>query len=283
MIDEFDNRNPSEIITVKIYSEDDYFEDEYFSKISLGIKSVIGTRKTQQDTIFGQFNDTSGIAIVCDGMGGLQGGEKASETAVTMLAEDFFAEEEMEDVPAFFRKEAIKIDEAVSRLCDENGTLLEAGTTMVSVIIQEDKLFWLSIGDSKIYIIRDQEIITVNRLHNYRMTMDQMMQQGTMSEEEYQKKEKHAEALISFLGMGNVSLMDINPQGFELKDKDVILLSSDGLYRVLSDETIQGIVKKHMFNLQDAADALTEETTRRAVKSQDNTSVVLVQYHEEAF
>lgn len=278
---EYDNKNQAEIITVKLYSEDDIYEDEDFQRISVGISSILGTRKSQQDSVFGQFNEDTGIAIVCDGMGGLRGGELASQTAVRTLAHDFFAEQEIRNVPAFFKREAIKADQEVSALCDENGVPLEAGTTMVSVIIKDGELFWLSVGDSKIYIIRKDEIMCVNRLHNYRMTMDELLAQGQMTLEEYHEKENQAEALISFIGMRGVSLMDRNPKGFKLQDNDIILLTSDGLYRLLEDGDILEIVRRNMFDMSRAAAALTEEASRRVVTSQDNTSVVLVRYLEE--
>lgn len=273
--------NQAEIITVKIYSEDEVFEDEDYQRISYGKCSVLGTRKNQQDSVFSEFKNQAGIAIVCDGMGGLQGGELASQIAAETLATDYFDQKEIENVPEFFRQEAIKTDQAVADLCDENGELLEAGTTLVSVIIQNGELFWLSVGDSKIYIIRKNEIMCVNRLHNYRMTMDEMLENNQITIDEYKEKEKQAEALISFIGMRNVSLMDINPRGFRLQDNDIILLSSDGLYRLLDDETIKEIIKRNMFDMDKAAKSLIDEAEKRVVHSQDNTSVVVVRYLEE--
>ena len=83
---------------------------------------------------------------------------------------------------------------------------------MVAAIVEKDELYWLSVGDSKIYIIRGEEIISVCREHNYRLTLDQRLEQGQLTQEEYAAEEYRAEALISYLGMGNVSLMDVNAQ-----------------------------------------------------------------------
>lgn len=273
--------NQSKIITVRLNPEDDFYDDEDFQRISVGSYSVIGTRKSQQDSLFGQFGEDRGIAVVCDGMGGLQGGEVASQTAVTALVRDYFAQPEIENVPEFFQKEAYKVDQMVGELKGADGELLEAGTTLVSIIIKKDELFWLSVGDSKIYIIRGDEILCVNRLHNYRMTMDEQLRQGQITRAEYRDKEKQAEALISFIGMRNVSLMDINSKGFKLQDNDIILLTSDGLYRLLPDGDILEIIKRNMFDMSRAARALVEEAGKRVTYSQDNTSVVVVRYLEE--
>lgn len=275
-----DDMNQSDIITVQ-NENDDYFEDEEIQKIMVGTSSIIGHRKIQQDTIFGQFDENGGIGIVCDGMGGLEGGEKASALAARTLAEDYFNSVPISNVPAFFRREGQKIDGIVSRLTDERGNDMDAGTTMVAAIIQDDILHFLSIGDSRIFFIRNDAIQPLNELHNYRLTMDRMMKEGSMSMAEYKKKGKQAEALISFLGMGDMALMDIKT--IQLKDQDRILLCSDGLYRALSEDVILEVLNYHKFDMQMAAQALTDEASRRSKRGQDNTSVVLIQYNNLSF
>ena len=275
-----DDMNQSDIITVQ-NENDDYFEDEEIQKIMVGTSSIIGHRKMQQDTIFGQFDENGGIGIVCDGMGGLEGGEKASALAARTLAEDYFNSVPISNVPAFFRREGQKIDGIVSRLTDERGNDMDAGTTMVAAIIQDDILHFLSIGDSRIFFIRNDAIQPLNELHNYRLTMDRMMKEGSMSMAEYKKKGKQAEALISFLGMGDMALMDIKT--IQLKDQDRILLCSDGLDRALSEDVILEVLNYHKFDMQMAAQALTDEASRRSKRGQDNTSVVLIQYNNLSF
>ena len=73
--------------------------------------------------------------------------------------------------------------------------------------------------------------------------------------------------------------MDINPRAYPLKDGDMILLASDGLYRSLNEEEILTIVRKNERNMQHAAEALTAAVTGR--KKQDNTSVVILRYTME--
>lgn len=268
----------AEIETERVYQEEDYIQEVQL--VQMGLSSILGTRKSQQDSIFGQFNGDSGIAIVCDGMGGLKGGERASQTAVEQLATDYFNSQPIENIPQFLEQEAYIVDEVVSDLQDESGRRLDGGTTMVSVIIQEGKMHWLSVGDSKIYIIRNHEIVTVNRLHNYRLTMERMLKEGTMTREEYAGQEKKAEALISYMGMGNVSLMDINPEPFMLQNQDKVLLASDGLYKSLTDDMIMQVIQNNPYDVQQAAESLTASALKYARRGQDNTSVVLLYYNK---
>lgn len=279
------NNNQSEIMTEKIYSEDDFFDDDNLQQIVFGKSSVLGTRKSQQDSLFAHFQDGRGIGIVCDGMGGLQGGERASQTAVSILSGAYQSLGKIDDIPAFLQQAAVGADHEVAALCDDTGRPLDAGTTLVSVVIQDKVLYWLSIGDSKIYFIRGNEVQCVNRLHNYRMTLENMKNSGQITEEEFQQRasENQAEALISYVGMQNVALMDISPRGLTLQDGDTVVLCSDGLYRLLSDTQIRDIIKQNMFDMQKAAQALTDAATRKAQaarRAQDNTSVVVVRYQE---
>lgn len=249
------------------------FPDEN-QPLKIGLSSIIGTRKSQQDSIFGYVNGTKALTIVCDGMGGLTGGELASRLAVECLMKEWFAGEEIADIPVFLEQAALKADEQVFAQKDEMGNSLEAGTTIVAAIVRGRELYWLSVGDSRIYIIRGNEMVAVNRKHNYRMTLNRKLKRGEITKEEYAAEEYRAEALISYLGMGNVSLMDVNQKPFLLEDGDIVVLSSDGLYKSLSEEEIFELVRMNEGNMQEAAEALTKAAMGKGKAKQDNTSVV---------
>ncbi len=265
--------------TLKIIDEDNLEDiDEEEDGVTVAVSSILGTRKSQQDTVFGQYEDDIGIGIVCDGMGGLNGGERASALAVETLASAYYNSMPISDYASFFREQAVIADKLVAELTDDKGRKMGGGTTMVAATISEGRLFFLSVGDSRIYRISGGKIDALNRLHNYRMTMDAKLEEGTMTMDQYKQEEKEAESLISFIGMGNVSLMDINKEGLELKNRDVILLCSDGLYKALSEDEIKDIISKHTFDMKDAAEELTKACMNRRRRKQDNTSVVLMQY-----
>lgn len=249
------------------------------SGIEVGTSSVIGSRKTQQDAVFGYGANGWAIGIVCDGMGGLCGGEVASRVALKSLADAWFTQRDVADIPGFLRREAISADEKVYLQEAPDGRRLEAGTTMVAVIVRQGELYWLSVGDSKLYFIRGQELLSLNIEHNYRLELNTMLRQGKITAQEYAAEEYRAEALTSYVGMGDLSLMDISPRGYPLRDGDILLLASDGLYRSLSEEEILTTVRKNETQMQQAADALTAAVAGR--KKQDNTSVVLLRYGKE--
>lgn len=246
------------------------------SRVEVGTASIIGSRKSQQDAVFGYASGGCAMGIVCDGMGGLCGGEVASRVALESLADAWFAQPDVSDIPDFFRREAVCADQKVYEQENADGKRLHAGTTIVAVIIKNGALHWLSVGDSKLYFIRGKEILSLNVEHNYRMELNTLLRQGRMTAQQYEAEEYRAEALTSYLGIGNLSMMDISAKPYPLKNGDVILLASDGLYRSLNEEEILAIVTKNSRNMQQAAEALTGAV--KGIKKQDNTSVVIMQY-----
>ena len=246
------------------------------SQIEIGTASIIGTRKSQQDSVFGYESGGRAIGIVCDGMGGLSGGEVASRVALQSIADAWFAQTDVLNIPDFFRREAVCADEKVYLQEAADGKRLQAGTTVVAAIVQRNELYWLSVGDSKLYFIRGQEILSLNVEHNYRLELNKMLRQGKMTAQQYAAEEYRAEALTSYIGIGNLSMMDINKQPYLLHDGDIILLASDGLYRSLNEEEIISIINKNRQEMQKAAQALTAAVEGR--KKQDNTSVVILRY-----
>jgi len=253
-------------------------EDNRIPTVKIGMSSVMGTRKTQQDTVYAFSRDPLHLAVVCDGMGGLEGGEIASRMAAETLAADFLEMDETADISSFLRDEALRLDEQVWNLRGENGAFLDAGTTIVTTVIRGNELYWMSVGDSRIYQIRKGEITVLTREHNYRLTLDILLRQGRISREEYDRSQENAEALISYLGIGDLRLIDGNKRPILMEKGDKFLLCSDGLYRSMDKKQIMELLLRAPEEAGRAAQTLTASVMQRCQGKQDNTSVVLVTY-----
>lgn len=146
------------------------------------------------------------------------------------------------------------------------------------VVTKGNGMYFISAGDSRIYIVRDNDIQAINRDHNFRLQLDTMLRNGQITEKEYEMQENQAEALISYLGMGNISLTDSNTEPFYLEENDLILLCSDGLYKRLSNEQILDIVLDNQNSMQVIAERLNKVVMQLTQRNQDNTSVILLRY-----
>lgn len=241
-------------------------------------KSIVGTREYQQDAFYTCFNGETCLAVVCDGMGGAEHGEMASQCAIEILAKDYDTMTSMEDPYQFLRKEALKMDKAVYGLEDENGRRMDSGTTVVAVIARNSKIWWLSVGDSRIYVIRKSQFSPVNKEHNYRYKLDQQLKEHEITREEYQAEAVQAEALISYIGMNGLELIDQNSKPFEMQHMDRFLLCSDGLIKALGEEKVKEILMKHPLDINESVEELIDHVEKCGKKYVDNTTVVLLSY-----
>ena len=89
------------------------------------------------------------------------------------------------------------------------------------------------------YIFSDNELHCIVREHNYLLMLNELYTSGQITIEQYRHEQSDAEALISYLGMGNVSLMDTEERPLRLLSGDIVLICSDGLYKTLSDQQIE--------------------------------------------
>ena len=254
------------------------------SDVRIGAAMHIGARQYQQAALYvpkerqdDELKAKGYLCVLCDGMGGMQGGELASSLCVSKLASDFYDKDEESSEQDFLRNEIIALDEAVGSLRGADGNPLHAGTTLSCAVIKDGLLHWASVGDSHIYIIRGTEMVQVTRDHNYYLELTQSVMDGCLSQAEADQHPQR-ECLISFVGMGGIKLMDINPRPFVLREGDIVVLCSDGLYRTLSDNEILSYVKSYGDDIELLAHTLIADALDKHAAYQDNMSVGIMGY-----
>jgi len=143
-----------------------------------------------------------------------------------------------------------------------------------------DKLgkLYLTDGDSKIFIIRKGEMASVVKEHNYLMVLNYRLKNGQITMKEYERELAYGAGLISYIGMGNLSLIDSNREPFQLADHDIILLCSDGLTNALTEEQILSIIMENPGNPGYIHNRLQDEAEYASDRGQDNTSIVTLYY-----
>ncbi|MBQ2604777.1 MAG: serine/threonine-protein phosphatase [Clostridia bacterium] len=248
--------------------------------------SHIGHRNEQQDSYFvtntiplSPFRLRRTLAVVCDGMGGLEAGDRASLTAVSMLklAFDKLPTTKV-DIPKFFSEMIDYIDCEINRWDDLN-TDKGAGTTMVSVIIENRRLYWASVGDSSIFIYQQGKLKRITSSHNYKKILDKMVDDGVLSAEQAEH-DPQKDSLLSYLGMGGVAYRDINSKPYVMRSGDLLMLCSDGVTNTLTENEIASIIKEYYDDVYNCCKEINLAVARRNNALQDNSTVVIVQYAE---
>ena len=244
-----------------------------------GYSSIIGSRKSQQDAVYVDRNikENFSIAVICDGMGGLASGAEASRTAVNYIAGELHRINSIETPEPEMESIVERADKLISEMTDETGNHIKSGTTVAAVLIKKNRLHWVSVGDSKIYILKNGALQCVTEQHNYRYLSEQKRYDSTFRFDPNVRQD----ALVSYIGAGNLPYIDLSPPNMILDDGDMIMLCSDGLYNALSEHQIKAVMMSDQNTIGEMADALIESVVMRKKKNQDNTTVVVLKYKKE--
>lgn len=247
--------------------------------IAHGAKSDIGLKRTQNEDRL-CIDSSLGLYMVCDGMGGHQAGEVASALAVEVIQKHLLEGRQDTRAPiighydASFLSQtnrlasAIRVaNHAIHCEAQHRRDYARMGTTVVSALIRGQVLSFAHVGDSRLYLIRDQTIQLLTRDHS--LVMDQI-RDGLLTEEE---AERSAQRHIVTRALGVEATVDVEMGELPMSNGDVLLLCSDGLTRGVSSRDIVRTVHDHP-DLQTASEELI--TLANAAGGEDNTTVILV-------
>jgi protein phosphatase len=204
-------------------------------------QSDIGCQRENNEDSFGYwepeedqaFARKGRLAIVADGMGGYEGGQEASRLAVeTVIA--MYREFDGDDPQLGLVMALEAAHEQIRSYGFAHPHLRGMGTTCTAAAIISDVLYYVHVGDSRLYLIRGGEIIQVTRDHSY---VSRLVETGMITRED---AEKHPQRniLTSALGTSTELVMDSPGRPESLQSKDVLLLCSDGLWGQVRDAEI---------------------------------------------
>ena len=243
--------------------------------IEVSVQSDIGCLRQNNEDSFGywepeddqQFLRKGRLAVVADGMGGYEGGQEASRLAVETLVEvyrDFGG-----DDPQAALVEALQAaHEQIRQYSFAHPELRGMGTTCTAAAIVQDELYYVHVGDTRLYLIRDGQITRVTRDHSY---VGRLVESGVISAEE---AENHPQRniLTAALGTNPDLIMDSPAQPEPLRPDDVLLICSDGLWGQVRDSEILDAVENK--NAEQAGRQLIELARERG--GPDNITVEIL-------
>lgn len=209
---------------------------------------------------------TPEVLAVADGMGGHRGGEVASRTALEVLPISF-TEPSLESL----RDAALVANEVVWRRSTEDPQLRGMGTTLVAIapVLEDDgrqTIAWVSIGDSRLYVLRDGELEQLSEDHSL---VEEMVRDGRLSADEA-RGHPQRNILTRALGIDQEPTVDAGT--VDPYEGDRFLLCSDGLFNEVEESRIAATLRR----LEDPDEA-ARELVRLAVESggRDNVTVVI--------
>lgn len=219
-------------------------------RIDIAAQSDIGRRKKENEDSFGVFRDNTpdlrlfrdgALLVVADGLGGHMGGEIASKLAVSMMMDVVkepvppAGEDGDQDAAylALFTRFVERSNTSVFQTNqDLNPNTKPMGTTLVAVLITPRKVHICNVGDSRVYHIRDGEIIGQTEDHSW---VDEQVKLGLMSK---------AEAEVDFRknvvtrSIGTRAEVTVDTYTWHIVPGDWVMLCSDGLVNMVKDGDI---------------------------------------------
>lgn len=242
--------------------------DEPVSIEAAGDTHVGRARPANEDAIL--VGDT--VFVVADGMGGAAGGHIASSTTVESFhALDGARFGNAEEAEEAMRQVILDANRAVRQNAQRDPQLDGMGTTVTAVMLNGADLYVGHVGDSRAYLLRDDEL---RRLTHDHSLVQQLIDMGRLSEEE---AENHPQAAIITRAVGLSAEVDVDVDTLRPEPGDRLLLCSDGLTRVVGEDEIS----QHLADLrepQEAIRTLIDLANERG--GPDNISVVVLAFHD---
>jgi PPM family protein phosphatase len=239
----------------------------------------IGARHSQQDWFGfadpddGEFIAHGGfLAIVCDGMGGMEYGDAASRTAVRAFLDAYQRKSPAESIPDALERSVREANAQVVALAHSLGLSEGIGTTLVAAALHDHSLYYISVGDSGVFYCSRGQCRTLNRPHIFANVLDAAVARGSLSREDAESHPER-ESLTSFIGAEKLEEIDRNVEPLPMAAGDTVLLASDGMFKTLDPQEIQASLQGAP---QTWPESLVERTIAKKREYQDNVTVVSV-------
>ena len=240
-------------------------------KFSVFQVSRKGGREKNEDRMGYCYTRQSGIFLLADGMGGHPQGEVAAQLALQAISAMFQKEAApaLPDISAFLTSAAMAAHRQILRYSIEKGMLDTPRTTLVAAVVQGGAVTWLHCGDSRLYLVRDGEMLARTRDHSF-LEQSKAPTAGLKLPEHINRN-----VLFTCLGSPTKPVFDIGGP-VALQQGDKLMLCSDGLWGSLSDEEITYQLSHKP--VSEAVPDLVEKALVKAGDGSDNVTCIALEW-----
>lgn len=245
-------------------------------KLDVWGAAIQGKRSRQEDCFLYLVEEDRSLMVLCDGMGGHEGGDRASQ----IVGEAFVAafseagHRQADGIVALLDEALDASHQAIIRAVDDTVGPADMGTTLVAAFSDATDLHWLSVGDSHLYLYRDGKLSKLNADHSMAAVLDQLVATGRLTPDEA-RNDPNRNALRSSVSSDHISLVDAGSKLGFLKRGDRILLASDGLDTLPVSRVAEIIHRYRRRPPSLVVDKLLQEVEDADNPHQDNTTLLL--------
>ncbi len=209
------------------------------------------------------------LFIVADGMGGHAAGEVASEIAVDTVSNMYY-QEDSNDVAVSLLRAIKRANASIHQRAAENLLRTGMGTTCVAAVLRGNMAYIANVGDSRAYLLRGNQVKQISQDHSW---VAEQVRAGLLTDEQART---HAQRNVITRCLGTQAEVDVDVYHEELHEGDSLVLCTDGLSGLVSDEELLRIVDQ--FVPQESVYHLVERANENG--GQDNITAIVVQVQE---
>jgi formylglycine-generating enzyme required for sulfatase activity/serine/threonine protein phosphatase PrpC len=242
---------------------------------------IDGARDYQEDAYMvnqlgeAENGDICSLIIMADGMGGHAAGNVASNMVVATFNKTFQAKFPTLEIAEVLTDALNRSNDQIRASVKETPALRGMGCTMVTAYLQDDGLYWVSVGDSHLYLVRDRELIKQNADHSYGAYLDMMKEQGMEIDEQAGMSRN---MLMSAMTGEEISSIDVAENPIKLRPGDRVIVASDGLDTLGAGAIIQ--YSSWSATAKECVYALLKAVEDANKINQDNTTLIVVDIKE---
>lgn len=242
-----------------------------------GNATDVGCRRENNEDYLGYFETPNGyLFVVCDGMGGHQAGEKASQLAVEVFKR-FFTETVHNDLKEALWKATVEANRVIYETAQKYKEYAGMGTTLVAAIVKDNQVFYVHVGDSRLYFY-EQNTKKLHRITKDHSFVQQLVDNGIITEAEAEAHPRKNEILRA-LGIDKTVTPEVGVAPILPADNDLMLLCSDGLNSMIADTQIQEIITEDTQSILQRTLKLVESAKNAG--GHDNITAQLVRFYAQ--
>jgi serine/threonine protein phosphatase PrpC len=235
-----------------------------------------GSRRVNQDRVAYTYGRDTLLLVVADGMGGHAGGEIAAQIAARLFIERFHEEAKpvLQNPLHFLQESMQRAHAALGSYASQFSMLETPRTTCVACVVQAGHAYWAHVGDSRLYLYRQGKLIGQTKDHS---KVQYLVDQGLIGAEDA-SQHPDRNKIFSCLGGMAEPVIDLSRRT-PLRNGDVIILCTDGLWGALGREEIAG----WLFSgpVLRTVPQMMREAEERAAGDGDNLSAIVVRWGPE--
>lgn len=228
-------------------------------------------RSVNEDSMTTFESPNGRVIAVCDGMGGQNAGDVASQLAVAVI-EDILTDNTFASPEEAITRSIVAANQAILHRAMQNPALTGMGSTCVMLIIKDGKVYYGSVGDSRIYYVADRMIKQITKDQSYVQTLVDAGQISQEAAEHHKDKNQITNALgVEGMTPPVICQLPITPE-----PGCMFILCSDGLSGMINNNAILETVSRHDISLSERASLLVQQANNAG--GLDNITVQLVEF-----